>query len=113
MKAARYGNMTPRMSECARLVDGYEALEQVVCPILAVRQEVARRFDELHNLVLTAVSVDPVCRLLMTVPGVGPVTALAFRTAVEDPTRFAKSSFVGAHFGLTPRKYGDRGQRRL
>ena len=41
----------------------------------------------------------------MSVPGVGPVTALAFRTAVEDPTRFAKSSIVGAHFGLTPRKY--------
>ena len=44
---------------------------------------------------------DPVCRLLVSVPGVGPVTALAFRTAVEDPTRFAKSSLVGADFGLT------------
>ena len=45
------------------------------------------------------------CRLLMTVPGVGPVTSLAFRTAVEDPARFARSQLVGAHFGLTPRKY--------
>jgi transposase len=95
-----------RLGERVReLVDGDETLERVVGPILAVRQEVVRRFDELHNLVLTAVSADPVCRLLVTVPGVGPVTALAFRTAVEDPTRFAKSSFVGAHFGLTPRKY--------
>jgi transposase len=41
----------------------------------------------------------------VSVPGVGPVTALAFRTAVEAPTCFAKSSLVGAHFGLTPRKY--------
>jgi transposase len=56
-------------------------------------------------MVLAAVKADPVCRLLVTVPGVGPVTALAFRTAVEDPTRFAKSSFVGAHFGLTPHRY--------
>ncbi len=56
-------------------------------------------------MVLAAVKADPVCRLLVSVPGVGPVTALAFRTAVEDPTRFAKSSLVGAHFGLTPRKY--------
>jgi len=41
----------------------------------------------------------------MTVPGVGPLTALAFRTAIEDPRRFGKSSLVGAYLGLTPRKY--------
>jgi len=87
------------------LVAGDETLERVVGPILAVRQEVVRQFDELHMLVLKAVNADPVCRLLISVPGVGPVTALAFRTAVEDPRRFAKSSYVGAHFGLTPRKY--------
>lgn len=87
------------------LVDGDEVLARVVGPILAVRQEAVRRLDELHGMVLAAVKADPICRLLMTVPGVGPVTALAFRTAVEDPTRFAKSSLVGAHFGLTPRRY--------
>lgn len=37
----------------------------------------------------------------MTIPGVGPVTALSFKAAVDDPTRFAKSKTVGAHFGLT------------
>lgn len=41
----------------------------------------------------------------MTVPGVGAVVALTFRTAVDDPTRFRSSRSVGAHFGLTPRKY--------
>ena len=87
------------------LVDGDDILEQVVGSILRVRREVLDRLDELHRLVLAAVKADPVCRLLMTVPGVGPVTALAFRTAVEDPARFAKSQLVGAHFGLTPRKY--------
>lgn len=86
------------------LVDGDELLKRVVGPILAVRQETVRRLDDLHGLVLAAVKADPICRLLVTVPGVGPVTALAFRTAVEDPTRFAKSSLVGAHFGLTPRR---------
>lgn len=87
------------------LVDGDELLKRVVGPILAVRQETVRRLDDLHGLALAAVKADPVCRLLVTVPGVGPVTALAFRTAVEDPTRFAKSSLVGAHFGRTPRRY--------
>jgi transposase len=96
------GRLEQRVRE---LVDGDEVLERVVAPVLAVRQEAVRRLDELHGMVLAAVKADPVCRLLVTVPGVGPVTALAFRTAVEDPTRFSKSSVVGAHFGLTPRRY--------
>lgn len=45
------------------------------------------------------------CRRLMTVPGVGPQVALTFRSAVDEPGRFARSKTVGAHFGLTPKKY--------
>jgi transposase len=41
----------------------------------------------------------------MTVTGVGAITALAFRTAVDDPERFRNSAAVGAYFGLTPSKY--------
>jgi transposase len=40
----------------------------------------------------------------MGIPGVGPVTALAFKTAVDDPKRFTRSRTVGAHFGLTPKR---------
>ena len=45
---------------------------------------------------------DEVCRLLMTVPGVGAVVALTFNAAVDPPERFASSKSVGACFGLTP-----------
>ena len=45
------------------------------------------------------------CRRLLTVPGVGAVTALSFATAIDDPARFVQSRDVGAHLGLTPRKY--------
>ncbi len=44
-------------------------------------------------------------RRFMTLPGVGPVIALAFRSAVEDPARFRKSPSVGAYMGLIPRRY--------
>ena len=44
-------------------------------------------------------------RRLMTVPGVGPVTALAFASTVDDPQRFRRASDVGAYLGLTPRRY--------
>ena len=48
---------------------------------------------------------EPVCCRLMTAPGVGPITALAFKSAIDDPRRFSKSSSVGAYLGLTPRRY--------
>ena len=41
----------------------------------------------------------------MTTPGVGVIVALTFVSAVDDPGRFRSSKAVGAHFGLTPRKY--------
>ena len=41
----------------------------------------------------------------MTIPGVGAVVAMTFRSAVDQPERFARSKAVGAHFGLTPKKY--------
>jgi transposase len=48
---------------------------------------------------------DPVCRRLMTMGGVGKLTALAFRAAIDDPGRFRHSASVGAYLGLTPRRY--------
>jgi len=96
------GRFEPRVRE---LVSGEAVIEETVEAVLQARSEIAVRLADLHRLVLTVAKSDPVCRRLMTVPGVGPVTSLAYRTAVEDPGRFRKSSLLGAHFGLTPRKY--------
>ncbi|MBM2716240.1 transposase [Mesorhizobium caraganae] len=41
------------------------------------------------------------CRRFMTIPGVGPVTALAFKTAIDDLGRFRRWSDLGEHLGLT------------
>jgi transposase len=45
------------------------------------------------------------CRLLMSVPGIGVLSSLAYVCTVEDPGRFSRSRSVGAHLGLTPRQY--------
>jgi transposase len=45
------------------------------------------------------------CRRLTSAPGVGPLTAIAFAAAVEDPSRFRRASDVGAYLGLTPKRY--------
>ena len=41
----------------------------------------------------------------MTVPGIGALSALAFVSTIEDPASFSRSRSVGAHLGLTPRRY--------
>ena len=45
------------------------------------------------------------CCLMITMPGVGPLTAVSFMTTIEDPHRFRRSQDVGAYLGLTPRRY--------
>jgi transposase len=63
------------------------------------------QFAVLHRQLLTLVRGDNVCRRLMTVSGVGPVVALAYRATVDVPARFKNAKAVGAVFGLTPRRY--------
>jgi len=47
---------------------------------------------------------DPVCQRLMSVPSVGPIIALSYKSSIEDPGRFARGEDVGAYAGLVPRR---------
>jgi transposase len=51
------------------------------------------------------VKASEACRRLMTIPGVGQLTALAFTAAIDDPARFRRSRDLGAYLGLLPRRY--------
>lgn len=84
---------------------GQAMLEQVCAALLAARAGLQTEYAKLHKALLAIVRNDQVCRRLMTAPGVGPVVAITFKTAVDDPTRIVKSKAVGALFGLTPKKY--------
>jgi transposase len=81
------------------------ALAVALGPLLKVRRALLREYAVLHQELLAIVKGSTVCQLLMSFPGIGPVTALAYRAAVDEPARFAKSSSVGAYFGLTSRRY--------
>lgn len=87
------------------LVQGHPMLEQITEPMLAAREALRLQFNILHKKMLAIARGDAVCRRLMTVPGVGALVALTFKSAVDDPGRFTRSKTVGAHFGLTPRRY--------
>jgi transposase len=81
------------------------SLLRVVEPVLLVQAALLAQREALHRMVLQTVREEEVCRRMMTVPGVGPITALAFRATVDQAERFTRSRDVGAHFGLTPRRY--------
>jgi transposase len=96
------GRFAARVRE---LVAGQPMLERVVEPMLRARDVLRAEYQVLHRAVLAIVREDAVCRRLMTVPGVGALVAVTFASAVDDPARFRRSRAVGAHFGLTPKRY--------
>ncbi|MGY3622152.1 IS110 family RNA-guided transposase [Bradyrhizobium sp. USDA 10063] len=87
------------------LVTNDVILQMIIDPLIAARGALMREYLRLHRLVLKTVRSDPACRLLMTMPGIGPVSALTFRSTIDDPRRFVHSQSVGAYLGLTPRRY--------
>lgn len=61
--------------------------------------------NELDQLIVKQGKEDKEVRLLMSIPGVGVITALTYKATLDQPERFAKSEAVGAYMGLTPRQY--------
>lgn len=81
------------------------ALQLPIDQLLQVRRSLLTSQQTLENEARRLASVDERCELLQTMPGIGPLTALAFVSAMDGAQRFAKSASVGAYLGLTPRSY--------
>lgn len=73
-------------------------IEQVLAVLDALKPQIAA----LNRQLLTEAKANAMCRRLMTVPGVGPITSLGFVAAIDDHTRFASSHRVQSYLGLTP-----------
>jgi transposase len=80
-------------------------LWEAVRPLIEVREMLRREIAGLYRKLVSLARNDADTRRSMTVPGVGPITALAFRSAIDEPSRFQRSRSVGAYFGLTPRRH--------
>src|SRR4029453_1576324 len=87
------------------LVTGQATLERIAEAMLSARAALKAEYEKLHQAVLAIVREDAVCRRLMTVPSVGPLVAITYKSAMDDPTRIAKSKEAGALVGLTQKKY--------
>ncbi len=87
------------------LVEGNAMLEAATVPMLKSRAALRSELANLEREVRGLAKDDPVCRLLMTMPGIGAVVALTFKSAVDDPARFKSSKRVGPWVGLTPSRH--------
>jgi len=87
------------------LVADDATLRPLVEALLAILSTMLDQLAGLTKQVLDIARREEVCRRLMSVPGVGPITALTFRATIDRPDRFRRSRDVGAHLGLTPARY--------
>jgi transposase len=87
------------------LVAGHPHLEMIANALLAVHAVLRKEFTVFEKQVRKMARSDPRARLLMSTPAVGPIVALTYASAIDNPERFKSSKRVGAHFGLTPKKY--------
>jgi transposase len=86
------------------LTEGNPMLEAAATPILSARRALRQELAGIEKLLRDHAKSDPVCRQLMTMPGVGALVALTYKAAIDDPDRFLSSRDVGPWVGLTPRR---------
>jgi transposase len=96
------GKFARRIEE---LVVGHPHLQVIAKALLAVRAVLRKEFAAFEKQVRKMARSDIRTRLLMSMPAVGPIVALTYASAIDDPTRFRSSKQAGAHFGLTPKKH--------
>jgi transposase len=80
-------------------------LQVIAGSLLAVHAVLLREFKEFEKRLRLMARSNVEAQLLMSAPGVGAIVALTVASAIDDPARFKSSKRVGAHFGMTPKKY--------
>ena len=103
----KVGPTTPRTfaGRIRELVAGHPTLSTLAEALLAARGTLFAQWQQLEKRLRSVAREDRRVRLLMTAPGVGAIVGLTYASAIDDPGRFRSSKAVGAHFGLTPKKY--------
>lgn len=94
----RYTSEEIRRLRKADRIDLSEDIEPLLELCVAIRGYI----DALDERLTKKAEGDPVCRRFLEIPGVGPITALCFYSAIEDPGRFRRNADVGAFLGLVP-----------
>ena len=82
------GNTDALIRRAEALAEGQPVVSSLVAKLAEVRRQVVVQIAALDRDIRRLVRSEPVLKRFMTVPGVGPVTALAFLSTIDDPERF-------------------------
>jgi transposase len=89
-----------------RCLEGFDILVcETIEASLAIFDLVHEKLSILDAKLLEIARKDLEIRQLMTIPGIGPITAMTYKAEIFDPTRFSDSRTVGAYLGMTPKQY--------
>ena len=99
------GNSNVLIRRAEELAEGHPVISGLITKLAEVRRHVALQIAAIDRDIRRLVRSEPTLKRLMTVPGVGQITALAFLSAVDDPERFKHARDVGPYLGLTPTRY--------
>lgn len=86
------------------LIDQNELLSAAALPLLRARDHLRTELAGFDAKITVLAEHGNASRLMMTMPGVGPIVALTVRSAIDDPARFTRSKDIGPWVGLTPRR---------
>jgi transposase len=87
-------------------------LVQEIAPLMSLLGPLNEQIDAANGRLIALARSDPIVPRLRTIPGVGPVTAVAFVAALDEVTRFKSAHQVQAYLGLVPSEYSS-GERQL
>src|SRR3984893_4189405 len=99
------GNKGAFAQRARMLAQDHPVLSALIEKLIEVREVAVAKVVALDKEIRRFVRDELTLRRFMTVPGVGPVTALAFRSTIDEPNRFKRARDVGPYLGLTPRRY--------
>jgi len=103
----KVGKTTPTRfaGRIQELVAGNATLQGIAESLLTARAVLLREFNGFEKRLRLMAREDEDAQLLMTAPGIGAIISLTYAAGIDDPARFKASKQVGAHFGMTPKKY--------
>lgn len=89
----------------ASLAQADEGARLGIEALLLCYEKLLEEIEKLDRVIEELGRKDPDIQLLMTIPGIGYITAMSYKAEIDDPERFKKSRDVGAYLGMTPRQY--------
>ena len=120
---AEFGLVTPRGRQgvaalVALLDDATDtrlpaAARTMLAELVAALEGLGLRIDSTEKAIVASARRDPVARRLMTIPGIGPITASALVAMVGDPGLFRNGRHFAAWLGLVPKQNGTGGKMQL